>query len=202
MSSRYSLPGSATRTGHRWLIASLCFSVALHGLLAIVFSSSPPTPSVDAVSSPAPTLLKIELQRVRQARPPRSTASAQAAPDISVPPQTRSRRANMQNDRHPPANQTPLGMVETPADTGSASVAPSIDLDAARAIARQTARALPAPATRTTQDATDAAEPETVLGRRISRAARPDCRTSYAGAGLLAIPLLLKDAVSDGGCTW
>ena len=201
MPSSHSLPGLATRVGHRGLIAALCFSVVLHGLLAIIHLSSPTLP-IHAISNLAPTRLKIELQFARQASTPVSTPSAQAVRDISVPSQIPSRRANKQSDRRPPANQTPIRMVETPADSGSASVSPSIDLEAARAIARQTVRSQPAPLARTEQNGTDAAEPETVLGRKIQRAANPDCRTSYAGAGLLAIPLLLKDAVSDGGCKW
>ncbi len=30
----------------------------------------------------------------------------------------------------------------------------------------------------------------------------PDCRTAYAGLGLLAIPLLIKDTITDSGCRW
>lgn len=201
MPSSHSLPGLATRADHRWLIAAFCFSVLLHGLLAIIHSSLPTLP-IRAMSNPAPTRLKVELQFVRQASTPVSTTSAQAARDTSVSLQTPS-RANAPSDRRPPpAVQTPNRMVVTPADSGSASAPPSIDLEAAREIARQTVRSQPAPTARTEQDGTDSAEPETVLGRKIQRAAHPDCRTSYAGAGLLAIPLLLKDAVSDGGCKW
>ena len=195
----HSFPGRATLTGHRWLIASLCFSIVLHGLLAIIHSRLP----TDADSSPVPTRLTVVLQHARQARASLSTANTPAVRDISVPSSTRGRRVNTQSDRRlPPANQTSVRMAETPADTGSASVSPSIDLEAAREIARQTVRSQPAAKARTVQNTTDATEPETVLGRKISRAALPDCRTAYAGAGLLAIPLLLKDAVSDGGCTW
>ena len=31
---------------------------------------------------------------------------------------------------------------------------------------------------------------------------RHNCRTAYAGAGLFAIPLLLKDAITGNGCKW
>ncbi len=30
----------------------------------------------------------------------------------------------------------------------------------------------------------------------------PDCLTAYAGAGLFAVPLLIKDAITGDGCKW
>lgn len=40
-------------------------------------------------------------------------------------------------------------------------------------------------------------------GRRgIARGSRHDCRTAYAGLGLLAVLPLSKDAVTGSGCKW
>jgi hypothetical protein len=201
----YSSPeGPAAQTGHRWLLTSLCLSLALHGLLAFVHSRSP-TSSVQSPSSPPAPRLMVELLHARQTGPHQSSSNAAVLPETFVPSQTRSQRAYMKSDRHVPNDrQAPsrAGISDAYSDAGSASASPSIDIDAARASARQTARAQSASMTRTAQDATDATEPESVLGRKIGRSVHPDCRTSYAGAGLLAIPLLLKDAVSDGGCKW
>jgi len=36
----------------------------------------------------------------------------------------------------------------------------------------------------------------------FDKAAKPDCRTAYAGLGLLAIPVLLASAIADTGCNW
>ena len=47
-----------------------------------------------------------------------------------------------------------------------------------------------------------APEPETKLGRAIQKAAQPDCRDAYAGLGLLAVPVLIADAITDKGCRW
>jgi hypothetical protein len=47
-----------------------------------------------------------------------------------------------------------------------------------------------------------APEPETKLGRAIQKAAQPDCREAYAGLGLLAVPVLIADAITDKGCRW
>ena len=44
--------------------------------------------------------------------------------------------------------------------------------------------------------------PQELLERRLSRAAREDCRTKHAHMGLLAIPFLVTDTVNDTGCRW
>lgn len=36
----------------------------------------------------------------------------------------------------------------------------------------------------------------------LNRAGRPDCRTEHAHLGILAIPFLLKDAMTERGCKW
>ncbi|NTZ06940.1 hypothetical protein [Burkholderia metallica] len=40
------------------------------------------------------------------------------------------------------------------------------------------------------------------LADGMSGARRADCRNAYAGAGLLALPMLALDAVRDTGCRW
>jgi hypothetical protein len=44
--------------------------------------------------------------------------------------------------------------------------------------------------------------PQEVFERTLSQAARGDCRTKHAHMGLLAIPFLVTDTVSDTGCKW
>ncbi|MEP6997708.1 MAG: hypothetical protein ABI900_08670 [Betaproteobacteria bacterium] len=36
----------------------------------------------------------------------------------------------------------------------------------------------------------------------LEKAIKPDCRTAYAGMGLLAVPALVVSTVGDGGCRW
>ncbi|EMN5130769.1 hypothetical protein RVV79_003896 [Burkholderia contaminans] len=43
---------------------------------------------------------------------------------------------------------------------------------------------------------------DTKLADGMSGAHRADCRNTYAGAGLLALPMLALDAVRDTGCQW
>lgn len=40
------------------------------------------------------------------------------------------------------------------------------------------------------------------LAEGIAKAAKPDCRTAYAGMGLLAVVPLVASTVGDGGCRW
>jgi hypothetical protein len=45
-------------------------------------------------------------------------------------------------------------------------------------------------------------EVKSKLAQDIEKAAKPDCRTAYAGAGLLAAVPLAADALRDKGCKW
>jgi hypothetical protein len=45
-------------------------------------------------------------------------------------------------------------------------------------------------------------EVKSKLGDDIQKSARPDCRTAYAGQGLLGTVPLLADAVRKDGCRW
>lgn len=40
------------------------------------------------------------------------------------------------------------------------------------------------------------------FSRAINNSAARDCRTAYVALGVLAAPLFLRDAASDGGCKW
>ncbi|MDW5415579.1 hypothetical protein R6242_03205 [Iodobacter sp. CM08] len=45
-------------------------------------------------------------------------------------------------------------------------------------------------------------EHRTVLAKELDKAVRGDCKNAYSQMGLLAIPMLLHDTVSDKGCQW
>ena len=47
-----------------------------------------------------------------------------------------------------------------------------------------------------------AAPPESEFERRTAKAAKTDCRRRHADMGLLAVPMLAYDAMSDSGCRW
>jgi len=80
--------------------------------------------------------------------------------------------------------------------------APTIDLEAAKKRAvREMARegagspgALPFPL--------PIPETKTKEAKAMEKAVKPDCRTAYAGMGLLAVPALVASAITDEGCRW
>jgi hypothetical protein len=114
------------------------------------------------------------------ARPPLIAAPAASAPDVfAVPPNTPS----------------------TPAAGPDAG--PVVDLEAARQAARRIAHEdsrnlvrLPArkPVVNPNQDH-QVEDP-------LERARRSDCKTAYAGLGILALIPLAKDAITGSGCKW
>jgi hypothetical protein len=79
--------------------------------------------------------------------------------------------------------------------------APRVDMDAVRKRAREIASetgstrgilpALPPPAERKSKESL-----------ALEKAIKPDCRTAYAGMGLLAVPALVVSTIGDGGCRW
>jgi hypothetical protein len=81
------------------------------------------------------------------------------------------------------------------------SGAPRIDMEAARQRAREIASeststrgivpALPPPPERQSKES-----------HALEKAIKPDCRTAYAGMGLLAVPVLVASTIGDGGCRW
>ena|SRR5882672_8022607 len=79
--------------------------------------------------------------------------------------------------------------------------APRIDTEAVRGMVREIERAREKRAG-PPASAKSGLDYDTPMGRAIAKAARPDCRTAYAGAGLLAIPVLVWDAFTDAGCRW
>jgi hypothetical protein len=78
----------------------------------------------------------------------------------------------------------------------------SIDIEAARDSARRLAASQHRAGDRRFADVPSALDQATPLGSAIARSSRMDCRDAHAGAGLLAIPLLVKDAIRDKGCKW
>jgi len=81
------------------------------------------------------------------------------------------------------------------------SGAPRIDMEAARQRAREIASettstrgilpALPPPPERLSKES-----------NALEKAVKPDCRTAYAGMGLLAVPVLVANTIGDGSCRW
>lgn len=146
----------------------------------------PPKPIIKPLPPPPP-VARVEPQRekkpLRAAALPRLTAPATPAAD-------------------PVPNAITVAPAPTPADP-LATDAPKFDMEAALKTARKVANERdPAKAgTAVGQIPDKPLRTETQLARDIASGKRGDCRTAYAGAGLLAPLVMLLDK-KDSGCKW
>ena len=145
----------------------------------------PPRPIIKPLPPPLP-VARVEPQRdkkpLRAAAPPK-TAPATPAAD-------------------PVPNAITVAPAPTPADP-LVNDAPKFDMEAALKTARKVANERdPAKAgTAVGQIPDKPLRTETQLARDIASGKRGDCRTAYAGAGLLAPLVMLLDK-KDSGCKW
>lgn len=98
----------------------------------------------------------------------------------------------------------PAATAAPPADAPAADALAPLDLqrstrEAIREVERQSRGLVQAP-----RAAEATPQSDTALGQQIARATRPDCKDAYAGAGLLAIPLMMYEAAGGKGtnCRW
>lgn len=127
------------------------------------------------------------LERPVASAPSRQRRSASASP----PPAVLSRSATTDS----------LAPRETAEPAPQADV-PRIDLERARALARASAVGSEKTRDARFEPPSQERESEGALAKGIAKALRPDCREAYSGAGLFAVPFLLRDTLSDRGCKW
>jgi hypothetical protein len=159
-----------------------------------------------------------EHELARPAQPPSSRAPSPAASEREPAPAPAS--PSLQSAPATPSPAPPGGVPEPAPDVLPLSrpgvepdedifkprregETPRIDLDAAkkravREMAREGSGApgvlafpLPIPEQQKTKEA-----------KAMEKAIKPDCRTAYAGMGLLAVPALVASAITDEGCKW
>jgi hypothetical protein len=200
--------GGRPMPSRRSMVLGIAVSVLLHGALVYLWRHVPPPVAPDAgprvesiavwirplaAKPPAPPVEVV--QPKREARPiiePRraatravptpaaATAPAPSLPAITLAPAT------------PAANSDTL-----PQETAK------FDMEAARKTARKMAgeRDPSKVGTAVGQIPDQPLATQTRLARDIAQGKRGDCRTAYAGAGLLAPVLMLLDK-KDSGCKW
>lgn len=200
-------PGTGIDHGGRRMLVFIGLSLILHiGLLGIVLRQ--PQHEVPATLVQESRLdLRLRPREVSQAAtlpsvPKRLVETTPPRPDRSARPVPLSAHPRSTTDPSARSDTAQATRSDTAAGDDSVAVPPPIDYAAARETARQAARS-PRQAKPAFEIPTPPpAEPETELGKDIQRSVHPDCRSRYAGAGLLAIPLLINDAVREGGCRW
>ena len=144
------------------------------------------------------------------AKPPPPLISCQAASANPNPSASRSALPGKRQRRHG-ARPSPQAITVVPASPATPAASPirltqddaEFDMEAARKTARKMAgeRDPSKVGTAVGQIPDKPLQTETQLARDIAQGKRGDCRTAYAGAGLLAPVLMLLDK-KDSGCKW
>lgn len=162
-----------------------------------------PAPTAPPIAAPS-AAVPIQAER---AAPPASASSrpAPAAPEAATPnarvaPSTGAELPRLRLGAPPEPDDDifkPRRDVAAPDENGSQH----IDLEATRKRAREIAGeatstrgilpALPPPPEKKSKESV-----------ALEKAIKPDCRTAYAGMGLLAVPALVASTIGDGGCRW
>lgn len=171
----------------------------LHVQLQQAGPKTPPPPPKPAPPPPTP---RAKPQPRKAPTPPVAAASKKAAPAKAAPTPAAPPTAII---TALPENPTDFELARPgESEARDAKPAPQIDLEAARRMARDIDRNRrdKGPAPSHPALAKTEKERETAMGRSIDQAARADCRNAYASAGLLAVPMLIKDGVTDKGCKW
>ncbi|GGX73963.1 hypothetical protein GJV26_14155 [Massilia dura] len=204
----------------RRLVAGVAISFVLHVLLLAMLRtpSVPPMPSHEPRWAQPLTVRilpppKPMPEPVAIVEPPAGPAKPvkQAARPASITPSASARvaagrpepeRAELDTASPPAMTMVPA----QPAEPAPAEGVPDFDPDAARGAARKMANNLEPPpmnwaAAKLNKGKEWKETKEQRFGRNVANATRGDCRTAYAGAGLLA-PLIMLADKKDSGCKW
>lgn len=203
------------------LAAGLAISFLLHVvLLALLRTPSAPPAQREAQRwaepltirivppppRPAPVLIPVPAARVEP--PPKAVKPAGPVSKPASQPAVRPAPTPERMATEPSDNAAPTAITVMPApsmDPAPQDNVPRFDPNAARAAARAMANDLN-PSTNWAAEKLNKGKEwketkEERLGRNVANSARGDCRTAYAGAGLLAPLYMLMDK-KDSGCKW
>ncbi|MEJ0047545.1 MAG: hypothetical protein WDN04_16555 [Rhodospirillales bacterium] len=201
-------PAQDGAAAQRHFALGLLLSLSLHVAVLTAFHARLEQPDWQAIS-PGLAWLTVTLRPLL----PRQTESAASATgearSAAKPPQARphpeQKRAVAPSVNNALPESAPVNPPNAGASPEQATAAParSIDLDAARSLARESSRSRTGVLSRDLPNLAPARpDYESPLAKAIARSARPDCRSEYAGMGIFAIPFLLKDTITDSGCKW
>lgn len=209
-------PPMGPHAGARGPAFGLGLSLLVHAAVLAWLALLPaPRPADEAPAAP----MQVWLAPPRPARPAPPETPAASAPAhpaaVALAPKPR-HRPHARADAHapdtpavqnaPPASTQDVFAVPPAAQSTPATdtdAAPVVDLAAARREARLIAREesknlVTLPARKPVVDPNG----DRQVVDPIENARRSDCKTAYAGFGLLAAIPLLKDAVTGSGCKW
>jgi hypothetical protein len=209
MSERLSMQGMR-RPG---IVPGILVSLVLHAVLIFGYRLAAPTPAPDLPPNRTMTVW------LRPLAPPARPAIAEPAklePATPLTPRPLRQRPAVARTTAPasapapaqPQTATAAAITPTaePYDPLRADITPSFDMEAARKAARRVATEkdtmrADSLAKRLEDHPLYPEDKETQLQKGVARAQRADCRTSAAGAGILAPLVWLLDK-KDSGCKW
>lgn len=192
------------------LVAGIAVSILLHALLlSVLHAPSAPPVQPDERRWAQPLTIRIVPPPPRPRPEPITRPEPPARQAKADKPASRPAPIRATPERSEPDTQTPPQMTVVPAqptEAVPADNAPKFDPDAARSAARAMAKDLDVPsgnwvAEKLKKEKQRQETEDERLGRNIAGAARADCKTAYAGAGLLAPLIMLMDK-KDSGCKW
>ncbi len=170
------------------VIGPVAPSIGAPLIVSLVSLPTPPTASHDGLDREVVSV-------VPNADPPAQHIQSLPERSRSIERKSEAESVMISKDQGVPGPEAPAG------ESFATDAATSIDVGAACSIAREVGRA-----SMTEFELQDLRFKSRALYLKnrlgITKASRPDCRTAYANAGLLAIPFLLKDTITNGGCTW
>ena len=171
-------------------------------LIMLVKSNYIPPPSTSVLNSSVPYMLLVPIASDQDSA--RALRSGQSAPSAIIKNFAATSMAPIIDRAISKAERSDKPMTSTqpppqPDDGGTSKPGKILDYDAIKRTARAIAHEMtdrPLPGARKRRS--DAEKFEDAVGH----AKRGDCSTEYAHLGILAIPFLLKDTVTDRGCKW
>jgi len=190
---------------HPRLVVAAALSVLLHALVLVAFREHVPARwGVTESRRALPIEATLRPDRSRESREesarPEVERSTEKEATRKLPRKRAAVAAEPRATPSEPADASAQG--KAPPDSGRENSAnPTIDLEAARRIAREADRSRE----RSLSELPPLERPQTEsqrLGRAVAKAARPDCLTAHAGKGLFAVIFLIKDSIADTGCKW
>jgi hypothetical protein len=213
-------PPTGPHAGARGPAFGFGISLLVHaGVLAWLMHVLAPLSTNPAEDKPAPPL-QVRLETARPVQPAASAPAEPASVRSAAPARPASGPASRPAPRPHPRADAPARASETPdvitsrranapdlfavPQAAPSAPGPAVDLEAARQEARRIAReesrnlvSLPA-----RKPVTDPNEGRPADVDPLEKARRSECKSAYAGMGLLAVIPLARDAVTGTGCKW
>ncbi|WP_219117770.1 hypothetical protein [Janthinobacterium sp. UMAB-56] len=193
----------------RSIVLGVGVSLLLHGALIYLWRHVQPAARIDTAPRVESIAVWIRPLAAKPPPPPVEVVKPKREPKPISKPKLATARETPAAATAPASSPQAITVVPASPATPTASPdtytpeTPKFDMEAARRTARKMAgeRDPSKVGTAVGQIPDKPLQTETQLARDIAQGKRGDCRTAYAGAGLLAPVLMLLDK-KDSGCKW